>query len=113
MSCGVGHRRGSDPRLLWLWCRLAAAALIKPLAWEPPYAVGMALKSKREKNERKRNVSLCFPVNCQYLLSALCLLIPYNVISFVASRGFFSWFILYVVNGQTSLLFIFQVLCLA
>ena len=22
MSCGVGRRRGSDPTLLWLWCRL-------------------------------------------------------------------------------------------
>ena len=27
-------------------CRLAAAAPIRPLAWEPPYAVGTALKSK-------------------------------------------------------------------
>ena len=28
VSCGVDHRRGSDPALLWLWCRLAAVALI-------------------------------------------------------------------------------------
>ena len=28
MSCGVGHRRGSDPALLWLWCRPVATALI-------------------------------------------------------------------------------------
>ena len=41
---GVGCRRGSDPELLWLWRRLAAAAPIQPLAWEPPYAVGVALK---------------------------------------------------------------------
>ena len=27
-SCGVGCRCGSDPLLLWLWCRLAAATLI-------------------------------------------------------------------------------------
>ena len=33
-----------DPALLWLWCRLAAAAPIQPLAWEPPHAVGVALK---------------------------------------------------------------------
>ena len=39
MSCGVGHRLGSDPALLWLWRRTAAAALIWPHAWEPPYAV--------------------------------------------------------------------------
>ena len=37
---------GKDPELLWLWCRLAAAALIGPLAWEPPYTVVEALKSK-------------------------------------------------------------------
>ena len=30
--------------MLWLWYRLAATALIWPLAWEPPYAVGVALK---------------------------------------------------------------------
>ena len=32
VSCGVGRRLGSDPTLLWLWCRLAAVALIRPLA---------------------------------------------------------------------------------
>ena len=31
-----------DPALLWLWHRLAAAAPIGPLAWEPPYAAGGA-----------------------------------------------------------------------
>ena len=40
----VGHRRGSDPMLLWLWRRLAAVAPIRPVAWEPPYAAGVALK---------------------------------------------------------------------
>ena len=45
VSCGVGRRHGSDPVLLWLWCRLAAAALIQPLAWELPYARGSALKN--------------------------------------------------------------------
>ena len=47
MSCGVGRRCGSDPTFLWLWCRLAVTALIQPLAWELPYAVGAALKTKR------------------------------------------------------------------
>ena len=50
MSCGVGRRCGSDPALLWLWHRLAAVALIRPLAWEPPNAVGAALKRKRKKS---------------------------------------------------------------
>ena len=34
--------------LLWLWCRSAAAALIQPLAWELPYAAGVALKRKKK-----------------------------------------------------------------
>ena len=49
MSCGVGRRHGLDPVLLWLWDRPAAAALIGPLAWEAPYAVGMALKRQKKK----------------------------------------------------------------
>ena len=49
MSRGVGCRHGSDLVLLWLWCRPAATALIRPLAWEPPYAAGVALeKAKRQ-----------------------------------------------------------------
>ena len=56
MSCGVGHRLDSDPLLLWLWCKSAAAAPIGPLAWEPPYAVGVALeKAKRQKNKKYNN----------------------------------------------------------
>ena len=47
MSCGVGGRRGWDPQLLWLWCRPAATAPIQPIAWEPPYAAGAALKDKK------------------------------------------------------------------
>ena len=38
--------------LLWLWCRPAGAALIRPLAWEPPYAPGVVLKSKKEKKKK-------------------------------------------------------------
>ena len=44
MSCGVGYSRGLDLVFLWLWHRLAAAAPIRALAREPPYAVGSALK---------------------------------------------------------------------
>ena len=54
VSCGVGHRCGWDLALLWLWCRLAAEALIQPLAWELPYAASAALKSKKKKKERER-----------------------------------------------------------
>ena len=48
-------RRSSDPVWLWLRCRPAAAAPIRPLAWAPPCAMGTALKKKRKK-EKKGNV---------------------------------------------------------
>ena len=37
--------------LLRLWYRLAAAALIHPLDWEPPYATGMAVNKKKKKKK--------------------------------------------------------------
>jgi len=49
MNCGVGHRHGSDLMLLWLWCRPAAIAPIRPLAWEYQYAAGAALKRQKIK----------------------------------------------------------------
>ena len=47
----VKDRVLSDDALLWLWRRLAAAALIQPLAWELPFALGAALKRKRKKKK--------------------------------------------------------------
>ena len=55
MSCGVGHRRGLDLALLWLWCRPAATAPIRPLALELPYATGAALKGQNTKDKKKKN----------------------------------------------------------
>ena len=53
-SCGVGCRRGLDPALLWLWCRPAATAPIRPLAWEPPHTMGVALEmAKRHTYKNK------------------------------------------------------------
>ena len=49
MTCGVGHRCGLDPKLLWLWCRPAGTDPIQPLAWEPPYAAGAALEPTNKK----------------------------------------------------------------
>ena len=43
--CGLQMWLGSQIAVAWHWA--AAAALIQPLAWEPPYAAGVALKSKR------------------------------------------------------------------
>ena len=44
-----------DPALLWLWCKPAAIAPIRPLVWQLPYTTGAALKSKKKKKERKDN----------------------------------------------------------
>ena len=57
MSCGVGRRCGLDLVLLWLWCRLLATALIQPLAWEPWYAEGAALKRKNNNNNNKKQLT--------------------------------------------------------
>ena len=45
-----------DPVLLWLWCRLAATTPIGPLAWEPPCAVGMALKRQKDKTKQNKSI---------------------------------------------------------
>ena len=50
--CGelwLGHRRGSDPALLWPWRRPVATAPIRPLAWEPPYAMGSGPRKDKKK----------------------------------------------------------------
>ena len=51
MGCGVGHRHSSDPVSLWLWHGLAATAPIRPLAWEAPYASGVALEKRQKKKK--------------------------------------------------------------
>ena len=77
MSCGVGHRHGLDLALLWLWCRAVAVALIRPLAWEPPYATGAALKKKKKKKDKKTKHNKKPPKNHHVLitkeLSTICL----------------------------------------
>ena len=68
MSYSVGHGAGHlDPALLWMWCRLAAAAPIRPLAWKLPYATYAALKKekKEKKKERKKEKEKCL----DYLIS--------------------------------------------
>ena len=62
MSCGVGCRLRSDLALLWLWP--AASAPIRPLAWEPPYAVDVALEThthQKKERERERESQLAPP----------------------------------------------------
>ena len=58
MSCGLGRRCGSDPALPWLWSRPAATAPIRPLAWEPAYAVGVALEKTKKKKKKKATLEV-------------------------------------------------------
>ena len=55
ISCCAGCRRALDPALPWLWYRPVATALILPLVWEPPYAVGAAVKKAKKKSVRRCN----------------------------------------------------------
>ena len=49
MNYGVGCGCGSELALLQLWHGPAAAAPIRPLAWESPYAAGAALKTENKR----------------------------------------------------------------
>ena len=56
-----------------LWCRsqtwlgsvvamaMATTALIRPLAWEPPHAMGVALKRENKNKKQKKLNFLLFP----------------------------------------------------
>ena len=52
MSSGVGWRCGSDHARQWLWSRPTGAVPIWPLAWEPPYDMGVALKRQKTKQKK-------------------------------------------------------------
>ena len=56
MSCGIGCRRSSYLALLWLWLwpRPTAAAPIRALAWELPYATDAALRRQKQKQKPKK-----------------------------------------------------------
>ena len=67
----MGRRLDSDLMLLWLWCRPAAVAPTGPLAWEPSYAVGVALKSQKKKEkEKKRKEKKCTVIKSYSLESS-------------------------------------------
>ena len=48
LNCDVVRRCSSEVALLRLWHRSAAVALVRPLAWEPTYAMSVTLKRQRK-----------------------------------------------------------------
>ena len=84
MSLGVGRRRGSD--LAWLWCRLAATAPARPLAWEPPCAEGAALEMAKRQKKKKKEVGKLSVINQVLALGADCYR-SYCLASWIVTRG--------------------------
>ena len=86
MSWGIGPRYSSDLVWLWLWRRPAAAAPIQPVAWEPPYATGAALKRK------KKNVAYIVlndeRLNASPLRSRRIECLPFSPLPSTLYRGF-------------------------
>ena len=76
MSCGVGHRRGSDLARLWLWRRPAAAAPIQPPS------LGTSICHKRGPKKKKKNYTVLL---CMRAFNYFCLLLL-----------FFLYFILFI-----------------
>ena len=87
VSCGVGHRCSLDPMLWlpWLWYRLEAVALTQPRAWEPPYAMGVALK-----RQKKMNI-----IKFSTLITPYCFIFihNFNLVSVVSRITLFSFFL--------------------
>ena len=95
MSYSVGHRRNSDPKLLWLWCRPATTAPIGPLAWESPYAVGAALEKAKRQKKKKIIIDLqcCVSFRCKVIQLKLniCVCVYMYIYGDTFSDSFPSW----------------------
>ena len=78
VSCGVGCRRGADPKLLRLWHRPAATAPIRPLAWELPYAAGAALENTKRQpiNQSHSPTHTIYFITCLWWIYWLLLTSP-------------------------------------
>ena len=64
MSYGdVGRSLGLDLAWLWLWRGPAATAPIRPLAWDPPYAMGAALEKAKKKKNIYIYICVCVCIN--------------------------------------------------
>ena len=59
MICGVGHRRGSDPALLWLWRRPAATAWIRLLILGTSICLGSGPRRGKKTKKKKKKDFCC------------------------------------------------------
>ena len=55
MSCGVGRRHGSDPELLWLWCRLVTGSSSTPSLGTSIFRGSGPRNGKKTKKKKKKN----------------------------------------------------------
>ena len=97
MSYGVLCTCGLAPVLLLPWCRPAAAAPIRPLAWEPP-SLGTSMcgpkkTKKKKKKKKKRDMGLRHPGN-SFQLCAVYLTPAYSDTSQSGERRGVFWKIL-------------------
>ena len=74
MSCCCRSQTWLGSLLLWLWPWPAATAPIGPLAWEPPYAGGVAQEIAKKKTKKKSE----FPASLEKWqdVDAMCLQPP-------------------------------------
>ena len=59
MSCSVGSTCDLDPALLWLWRRLAATALIPPLAPGDFHMPGVRPKNRKANKQKHKKEVIC------------------------------------------------------
>ena len=72
----MGHGRGSDLALLWLWCRPATTVPIRSLAWEPPYAAGAKDKRQKKKKKKKKKKKSNIQVSYAFSHFKICAALP-------------------------------------
>ena len=82
LNSSVDCRSSFDPELLWLWCRLAATGLIRPLAQELSYVADAALKGTHTHTHTHKNkdivigILVSFCISCVAMTKILGLSVP-------------------------------------
>ena len=80
--CSIVHKCSSDLALMWLWHRLAATALIQPLAWKIPYVMGAAVKKKKKKWEKDLKIKTQTLATSNFLKSRSLIPNLFNIMSY-------------------------------